>query len=385
VDGDGQVPCEGDCNEGSDAAFTGGVETCDDGIDGDCDGEIDEDCAATPTVDRIVLPPGCTSECAVGDSAVAPAGALGLAVLLVGWLGRRRRRRLAGLRLAALGLLLLLALIPRPAHAGPAEEAAMEAYAFQQRYCAEVAGATSTSTASEALSKVTIVLSRLSQTYDETTVPFLLFWRGVLLQCVEQDERATADLQAFLAVPKVAEDFPFLVKDTRRRLRTLTQASEGTPEPRPAPAVAIGLGGGYQLTAAPGEPYHFGLVGLDVSIRLYRLFRLNLFVRPAFTGPLRYESGMLVEPRQYTTLVSFGLGPELRWEGPVRPSVSLRLQLAPDDGAHAEGKVLVGALFASGLDIGLGRSPLALRPMVEVGFLSRLFILRGGLQVVVGL
>jgi MYXO-CTERM domain-containing protein len=384
-DNDGQVHCEGDCAEGIAAAFTGAPEVCDDGIDGDCDGQVDEDCETVVPPDPIALPPGCTSECAVGDSATTPTSALALGLLLLGWLHRRRREALPpSPRLLAAGLL-LLALLPRPAHAGPAEDAAMEAYAFQQRYCAEVAGATSTSTATQALSEVTLVLSRLSQTYDETGIPFLLFWRGVLLQCVQQDERATTDLQAFVDGPGVAEDYPSLAKDARRRLRSLSRAAQDTAGPLPAPTVAIGLGGGYQLTAAPDEPFHFGLVSLDVSIKLYRILRLNVFARPGFTGPLRHDSGVLVEPRLYTTLVAFGLGPELRWEGPVRPQVSLRLQLAPDDGAHAEGKLLVGALLAGGLDIGLGRSPLALRPMVEVGFLSRLFVLRGGIQVVVGL
>ena len=383
MDEDGQVPCEGDCEEGVAHAFTGGVEQCDDGIDGDCDGTIDEDCETVVPPDPVHLPPGCTAECAVGESARSPAGLLTLGLLLLGWAGRRRRGRIRAAPTAA--LLLLALLVPRPAFAGPAEEAAMEAYAFQQRYCAEVAGATSTTTATEALSEVTTVLSRLSKTWDEEGSPFLLFWRGVLLQCVEQDERAAADLEGFLALSGISEDYPSLAKDARRRLRSLAHAQAGTPEPLPAPTVAIGVGGGYQLTAAPSDPYHFGLTSIDVSIKLVGILRLNVFARPSFTGPLRHESGVMVEPRQYTTLLSFGLGPELRWEGPVRPSVSLRLQLAPDDGAHAAGKLLVGALVGSGLDIGLGRSPLALRPMVEVGFLSRLFVLRGGLQVVVGL
>jgi hypothetical protein len=386
ADEDGQVSCEGDCNEGVARIFTGAAELCGDGIDEDCDGEVDEDCDAAPPIDPLLMPPGCSGECGATGARPPASACLGLGLLagLVG-LARRRRRQGPGPAVVAAGLLLALALIPRPGHAGTAEAAAMEAYAFQQRYCAEVAGATSTSDATQALSEVTIVLSRLSLTYDETGVPFLLYWRGVLLQCVQQEERAIADMEAFLASPGVEEDFTALVKESRRRIRIMTHGEDDSDAVRPAPTVVIGLGGGYQLTASAEQPFHYGQIGLDVSIKLYKILRLTVFARPGFTGPLRHESGLLAEPRQYTTLVSFGLGPELRWEGPVRPSVSLRLQLAPDDGLHAETKVLPGIAAVGALDIGLGRSVMAIRPMVEVGALGQMFLLRGGVQVVVGL
>ena len=282
-------------------------------------------------------------------------GWMGLLLVLAGYGAARRRRRLARRPPRTVACLLLLAAlaVPGVSSASSADEVAFDAYAFQQRYCAEVAGATSTSTATTALSEVTLVLKRLSETYDETGVPFLLYWRGVLLQCVDQDERAQADLEAFLAVPGAVDDFASLARDARRRLRAMTRERAGAPMIRPAPRLAIGLGGGYQLSATPGQPYHFGEIALDVSVQLYKVLRLVVFARPGFTGPLRHESGVLVEPRQFTTLVAFGVGPEVRWEGPVRPSISLRLQLAPDDGAHAQSKLLAGLAVASGLDIGL--------------------------------
>ena len=379
IDDDGQVPCEGDCEEGVDTIFTGAVEVCGDGLDGDCDGEVDEACGDDDdALDPVFEPPGCVAECSSGGGS-GPALLAALFGLLL--LGLRRLRP----RPSRASLVLLLALaLPVTALAGPAEEAAMEAYAFQQSYCADVAGASSTTTATEALSQVTTVLNRLSRIYDQHQSTFLLYWRGVLLQCVQYEERAAADLEAFLADETVDVTFPSLARDARRRLRSVTRKLEGTGEVEYlAPPLTLGFSGGYQLAAAPGAPYHYGYAGLDVSIRLVGPLRLVVFARPAITAPLRHESGLLAEPEQRATLLTFGLGPALRWEGPVRPGFSLRLQVAPNDSGFSDAKVLVGAVLAGGVDIGLGRSPLAIRPMAEVGFLGRTFTLRGGLQIVV--
>jgi hypothetical protein len=97
---------------------------------------------------------------------------------------------------------------------------------------------------------------------------------------------------------------------------------------------------------------------------------------------VRLESGLAAEPRQHAVLVAFGVGPALRWEGPVRPGIELRFQLAPNNSPFSEAKLLAGALVSGGVGIGLGRSPLALRPVAEVGFLGRMFLVRGGLQLV---
>jgi hypothetical protein len=91
LDEDGQIPCEGDCNEGADTAFTGAAEICGDGFDTDCDGVVDEDCEDVAPPDPLIVPPGCTSECGVTAAPSTPGGSV-LALLVVGWLGRRRRR-----------------------------------------------------------------------------------------------------------------------------------------------------------------------------------------------------------------------------------------------------------------------------------------------------
>ena len=263
----------------------------------------------------------------------------------------------------------------------------MQAYGFQQEYCADVAGATSTTAAAAALQAVTPVLTHLSGIYDETEASFLLYWRGVLLQCVQNEERAAVDFEAFLEAKDVADLYPSLVSQSKQRLRSIRRklSGDGLEERREPPTVTLGLGGGYQLNAAPGFPHHFGYAGLDVSIKLVGPLRLVVFARPAFSPPLRHESGQLVDPTQRVVLVSFGVGPALRWEGRVRPGFDLRLQLAPNNSNFSDAKLLVGALITGGLDIGLGRSPLALRPMAEVGFLGRSFVLRGGMQVVLAL
>ncbi len=65
TDGDGQMPCSGDCDDDDLSVFTGAPEVCD-GKDNDCDGKTDEDCVQ-PGIDagvvddgEIVLTGGCS-------------------------------------------------------------------------------------------------------------------------------------------------------------------------------------------------------------------------------------------------------------------------------------------------------------------------------------
>ena len=53
--------------------------------------------------------------------------------------------------------------------------------------------------------------------------------------------------------------------------------------------LTVGVGGGYQLSATPDQPYHFGFAGIDLSIKLVGPLRLVVFGRPAFSGPLRRD------------------------------------------------------------------------------------------------
>ena len=259
----------------------------------------------------------------------------------------------------------------------------MEAYTYQQEYCADVGGG-STTTAAEALSEVTPVLARLSRTYDAQGESFLLYWRGVLLQCVQQDERAAEDFAAFLADQTAAKRFPTLVREAERRQLILSRRLAGpADEPWTVPAVTLGVGGGYQLTAAASAPHHFGTISVDLSIRLVGPLRLHVFGRPSFSGPLAYPSGVQKEPATYAALIVFGLGPGFRWEGPVRPGFAVLAQFAPTNNTDLDAPVLAGAAANGSVDIGFGRLPLALRLHAEVGFIGSWFLLRGGAQAVV--
>jgi hypothetical protein len=88
ADGDGQAPCAGDCDDDAVGVRLGGLERCDDGVDGDCDGVIDEGCEA-PAGDDDDDTTGCEAR-GCGWSLGGPSGAVLLGVPLLA--GFRRRR-----------------------------------------------------------------------------------------------------------------------------------------------------------------------------------------------------------------------------------------------------------------------------------------------------
>jgi hypothetical protein len=115
---------------------------------------------------------------------------------------------------------------------------------------------------------------------------------------------------------------------------------------------------------------------------------LHLFghARISVSGPNRTASGG--KPAQTTVgwLVPFGVGVALRFQaGPVRPLGFAAAQLALSSSPVAGVTVLPGFLVGGGVELPLGNSPLAVRPLVELGLLAPSFTLRAGLQLVVGL
>ena len=160
------------------------------------------------------------------------------------------------------------------------------------------------------------------------------------------------------------------------------------PDPPPiagatgrSPIFLAGLGGGWQM-AGTGAGHQYGTLAFDASLRLVGPLRVMVHVRPSLGAPV---DGWPGTDRTYAPLlVAFGVGPIVRFEGKVSPRFGAALQLSVDKAPGAEeATVVVGVFGTAGVEIGLGSSPLALRPSFEGGFMGRHAVVRGLLQVVI--
>jgi hypothetical protein len=141
-----------------------------------------------------------------------------------------------------LSLALLLALVPTAALASP-EEVAEWAEEVHARYCGDAASDRATR-AAEALARISPLLARVSRSYDESGALFLLYWRGLLYECVEQEERARADLEDFVQQAAEQPVYADLVRQARRRLgHSLGGATAPRSAPPPAPVLGASLVG----------------------------------------------------------------------------------------------------------------------------------------------
>ncbi len=273
-------------------------------------------------------------------------------------------------------LALVLILVAAPAWAGPAEDAAVRATEVRDKHCADMAQ-DRTSGATGALVAVAPVLDEVSRAYDETRAPFLLYWRGVLFECTNQEARATTDLTEFVGSPENQSQLPQLVQDAHRRLRRL---GTGAPAPPPKPTAArltVALGGQYELLADDG-PYHYGGLGLQGSLALVGPLRLLAFVRLS-VGP-SHEG---VASPERSALVPWGVGLVAR----VGDDVALRvggvatfsINVADDGGFW----LLPGASAVIGGAFKLGPAPLELQPELQIGFLESYFHFRAGVSIAV--
>ncbi|MCP4872581.1 MAG: hypothetical protein GY898_28150 [Proteobacteria bacterium] len=125
-------------------------------------------------------------------------------------------------------LLLLLLTLLLPGLAVAAEptplDLALEADAVNQEHCAELYSAQVEQAASSTLA-VAEVWGRLSEVYEESKAPYLLYWRGVLAQCLGRDDAAREDLEAFVASQEGQTMFEDLVRKAKVRLRRLGGAN----------------------------------------------------------------------------------------------------------------------------------------------------------------
>ena len=151
---------------------------------------------------------------------------------------------------------------------------------------------------------------------------------------------------------------------------------------KPPPVLLIGVGGGYQRLGR----WNYGTVAVDASVRIVGPLRLQVHGRVAI-GPSRLS---LDGRRSVTpTVVPFGLGPALRFNGRVHFRTGALLQLAYDGleaDSDAEGARLLGGVAGFvGVDLPLPGAPIAITPSLEVGFLGPApwLLVRGLVSVVV--
>ena len=138
-----------------------------------------------------------------------------------------------------------------------ASEASVQAWQTHQELCAGIAGG-SLSLAASSLPAVSLTWERVGTAWEASGHPSLLYWRGLLAQCLGQTGRALDDLEAFLTASSGDPAYRVQVQDSRRRLRRITsdvislsRADErrilASPERvfvRVLSAVLVGVGGG---------------------------------------------------------------------------------------------------------------------------------------------
>jgi len=162
-------------------------------------------------------------------------------------------------------LLLLLALAAWPVSAlaqGPAEaateaeaeaaalspqEVALAASTARDLYCTDVAGV-DVALQSRALGTVNEVWTQVIEVHTRTKESFLLYWRGVLAQCLDQEFRAAQDLNAFVAAHGDDTSLGPMLLDAQRRLRLLQNQTSAAAQAaadrgiRKKASFALGIG-----------------------------------------------------------------------------------------------------------------------------------------------
>lgn len=136
--------------------------------------------------------------------------------------------------------------------ASPTEDAALLAAEVTETHCTAVAGGDSKG-AGQAMQPVTEAWVRVSAALEASPKPYLIYWRGVLAQCLSQEERAEADLVEFGSwfADASASDrriYAQLDRDARSRLLRLRRRSGGARvELGPVVGGVAGVGAGVAL------------------------------------------------------------------------------------------------------------------------------------------
>ncbi len=139
-----------------------------------------------------------------------------------------------------------------------ASDAAQLAFTVTEELCSRTP-TQETEEVTSSMAEVVDAWDAVSRAYAADGASYLLFWRGVLGQCVGQRDRARDDLAAFVAESEGDVELRPQLNDAKRRLRVLSSLGvRGVRGSGLPPVVQVGVGGGWQMTLDPPKPFHTG-------------------------------------------------------------------------------------------------------------------------------
>jgi hypothetical protein len=243
---------------------------------------------------------------------------------------------------------LLVLLLAAPAHAGKIPEqqwAAVQAANVHAEHCAEGVNQTIEATGS-AIAQVGETWASLDGMPERTNATGLLYWRGLLAECLGRTDHAITDLMKFLEVHANDSTWVEPARDAMRRLERMGVVLEAGPSKPPAGRIVGVLSGG--LIAAGG-----GLTGALAGVRSQHLSDLETL----------YTSGTLASDA-FASVDEQGRSAAQDVSGFTAATVGLSLggvatvlisALAPDSGGRSLHRVsAVGIATPDGVWLGIG-------------------------------
>lgn len=135
-----------------------------------------------------------------------------------------------------------------------AEEAALLASEVQEDYCSDIADIDPERQAA-AMAKAAPAYGRVAAAYRVHGKAYLLYWRGLLAQCLSKEDQAVSDYAAFVEAIRGNSAYAPQLADARRRLRQLTRPPQAEPAHEPVVGGLL-LGGVGTGTAVAGALLH---------------------------------------------------------------------------------------------------------------------------------
>lgn len=217
---------------------------------------------------------------------------------------------------------------PRFATAGPADDAALEAAEVAGEHCANLSSRRPEEIV-RANKVVADTLEKLQGAIDASQEPTLLYWRGILVQCLDRPETAIVDYEAFIASKGGDAMYASMVREAKARLNRLKGRKRGE---------------------GPAADH------LRRAARIEGTLRLGVTLGPAWMGCT--DDATLV----HNVACVGGLNPSWRLGWSPRPDGEVRADLY-----FGGGPARIGASAVPGrLDVGLGlRGDLTIQPKVE--------------------